>query len=319
MSSGNPPRRRERTRFEWPTFLLLFFTYSVWATVTIFYAAIDPWLALPILAMVLAFHSSLQHEIIHGHPFRDQRLNDALVFPAIGLLIPYERFRTTHLAHHFDPLLTDPYDDPESNYLDPAVWNRLRRPTRAILALNNTLIGRVTIGAVLGTVWFWGKDIVAMRKGDREVARAYLLHALGTVPVLAWLAILGTIPFWAYLICCWLALSLLRIRTFLEHRAHERHGARSVIIEDRGPLALLFLNNNFHAVHHAHPRLAWYQLPAEYARRREEFLRRNDHYVYRSYIEVLGRYLFHRKDPVAHPIWTPPEGHKSEGHGPAGR
>ena len=27
-----------------------------------------------------------------------------------------------HLAHHRDAMLTDPYDDPESNYLDPAVW-----------------------------------------------------------------------------------------------------------------------------------------------------------------------------------------------------
>ena len=175
MSSGNPPRRRERTRFEWPTFLLLFFTYSVWATVTIFYAAIDPWLALPILAMVLAFHSSLQHEIIHGHPFRDQRLNDALVFPAIGLLIPYERFRTTHLAHHFDPLLTDPYDDPESNYLDPAVWNRLRRPTRAILALNNTLIGRVTIGAVL-------PSLTAEPPAYFDAKREFLVRALKGSP-----------------------------------------------------------------------------------------------------------------------------------------
>ena len=59
--------------------------------------------------------------------------------------------------------------------------------------------------------------------------------------------------------------------------------ARSVIIEDRGPLALLFLNNNFHAVHHANPKLPWYRLPAEYARRREEWLRRNGGYGYRSY------------------------------------
>ena len=56
-----------------------------------------------------------------------------------------------------------------------------------------------------------------------------------------------------------------------------------MIIEDRGPLALLFLNNNLHAVHHAHPRLPWYRLPGEYARRRDEFLRRNGGYRYGSY------------------------------------
>ena len=76
------------------------------------------------------------------------------------------------------------------------------------------------------------------------------------VPVLLWLRLAGTMPFVAYLFGCWLGLSILRVRTFLEHQAHERAGARSVIIEDRGPLALIFLNNNYHAVHHAHPRLA---------------------------------------------------------------
>ena len=114
-------------------------------------------------------------------------------------------------------------------------------------------------------------------------------------------------PVAAYLVACWLALSLLKVRTFLEHQAHERAGARSVIIEDRGPLALLFLNNNYHAVHHANPGLAWYRLPAEFARRRDEWLRRNGGYAYRSYGEVFRRYLFSRKDPVAHPIWTPRE------------
>jgi fatty acid desaturase len=102
-------------------------------------------------------------------------------------------------------------------------------------------------------------------------------------------------------------MGLLRIRTFLEHQAHERAAARSVIIEDKGPLALLFLNNNYHAVHHANPWLPWYELPAEFARRREEWLRRNGGYAYRSYGEVFARHLLRRKDPVAHPIWTPPE------------
>ena len=148
---------------------------------------------------------------------------------------------------------------------------------------------------------------MALRDGNRQVARAYLLHALGIVPVVLWLATVGSMPGWAYLLGCWLALALLRIRTFLEHQAHERAGARSVIIEDRGPLALLFLNNNFHAVHHANPKLPWYRLPAEYARRRDWWLRRNDGYAYRSYAEVFRHYLVRRKDPVAHPIWTPPE------------
>ncbi len=46
-----------------------------------------------------------------------QWMSDILVFPAIGLIFPFERFRKSHLDHHMDSNLTDPYDDPESNYL----------------------------------------------------------------------------------------------------------------------------------------------------------------------------------------------------------
>jgi fatty acid desaturase len=124
------------------------------------------------------------------------------------------------------------------------------------------------------------------------------------VPVVAWLWLVGSMPWWQYLAAAWAALGILRIRTFLEHQAHERAGARSVIIEDRGPLALLFLNNNYHAVHHAKPGLAWYRLPGEFERRRAHWLERNGGYAYRSYAEVFRRYLWRRKDPVAHPIWA---------------
>ena len=53
-----------------------------------------------------------------GIRFKNIHLNAALVFPALSFTIPYMRFRDTHLAHHVDSRLTDPYDDPESCYLD---------------------------------------------------------------------------------------------------------------------------------------------------------------------------------------------------------
>ena len=46
----------------------------------------------------------------------------------------------------------------------------------------------------------------------------------------------------AYLVACYVALSILKIRTFLEHQAHRLARARTVIVEDRGLLAFLFLN-----------------------------------------------------------------------------
>lgn len=300
------PKTRLRPRVEWPTIALVALTYTFWILLTLNADRIGLLVVVPLLAVVLAQHSSLQHEIIHGHPFRNRRLNDALVFPAIGLAVPFERFRDLHLAHHSDPNLTDPYDDPESNYLDPAVWQRLSRPVRIALTANNTLLGRMVLGPPIGWLRLWYEDAGAILRGNHTVARAWLLHAAGVAPVLLWLGAVGSVPAWAYGLACWLALSLLRIRTFLEHRADERSAARSVIIEDRGPLSVLFLNNNFHAVHHADPGLAWYRLPARYRQQQAMFLRRNGGYRYSSYGEVFLRHFLRRKDPVPHPLYPAP-------------
>ena len=77
----------------------------------------------------------------------------ALVFPALSIFISYLRFKDTHLQHHFDPALTDPYDDPESNYMDPAVWARLSPVMQGLCRINNTLAGRMVIGPVLDALW----------------------------------------------------------------------------------------------------------------------------------------------------------------------
>lgn len=286
---------------EWPTLGLMAACYAVWAAATWYAAALGLWIAIPVIAGVIALHSSLQHEVLHGHPFRSARLNEALVFPALGLVIPYQRFRDTHLRHHRNELLTDPYDDPESNYLDPMVWRGLPGWKRRVLRANNTLLGRMVLGPALGTGAFIAGDMRAVRSGDSGVRRGWVLHAFGVVPVLGWVAA-SSMPIWAYLVSAYLGLSILKIRTFLEHRADERAAGRSVIIEDRGPLAFLFLNNNFHAVHHAHPSVAWYKLPALYAARRETFLKRNGGYRFRSYGAVFRDYLLRAKDPVAHPL-----------------
>ena len=285
---------------EWPTLVLLAATYLVWGLGTWAWS-LSPTLSLILTGLAIAQFCSLQHEALHGHPFRSAALNEALVFPALAVFVPYRRFLTTHLQHHFDPALTDPHDDPESNYMEPATWARLSKPVQVLFAINNTLLGRMVIGPILGTaLWVWG-DLRAILRGEAKIARDWGMNLLGLIPVLWWLQ--GLMPFAAYLGAVYLGFALLKIRTFLEHRAHEAHRARTVIIEDRGPLALLFLNNNFHVVHHMHPGQPWYKIPGLYAARKDHYLRRNDHYVYKSYLEVFARYLTRAKDPIAHPHW----------------
>ena len=294
---------RARRRAEWPTLALVVLCYGLWGLGTTWVAAwfLPAGIALTLLAVAL--HSSLSHEMIHGHPFRSESLNAALVFPALGLFIPYLRFRDTHLAHHVDAILTDPYDDPESNYLDPGVWDRLPRWLRAVLRFNNTLAGRLLIGPAVGQVAFMASDWRAIRAGDRRVLAGWLWHIAALMPVIWWLAAVAQMPVWAYLLAAYGGLSILKIRTFLEHQAHERARGRTVIIEDRGPLALIFLNNNLHVVHHMHPRVPWYRLPVLYAANRARYLATNEGYAYRSYGEVFRRHFWRAKDPVPHPLW----------------
>ena len=96
-------------------------------------------------------------------------------------------------------------------------------------------------------------------------------------------------------------LSFTLVRSFLEHRARPEAAERSVLVEAGPVMSLLFLNNNLHALHHDHPGVAWYRLPALYHARRGELLARNGGYRYAGYLEVAKRHLLRPKEPVLHP------------------
>ncbi|MDN5788224.1 fatty acid desaturase [Pseudorhodobacter sp.] len=291
-------------RVEWPTLLFLFATYLVWGVATTVVYGWSPVAGIILTGLAITQFSSLQHEALHGHPFRIKWLNEALVTPGLTLTVPYGRFRDTHLAHHHDPILTDPYDDPESNFFDPKVWRTLPVWAQSLFKANNTLLGRMVLGPLIGNALWLAGDYRAFRADAPGVRRDWALHGLGCVPVVVWLWF-AAMPFWAYLLAAWIGHGILKIRTYLEHRAHDTAAARTVVVEDRGPLSYLFLNNNFHSVHHRHPGIPWYRLPQTYAAGREAFLRTNDGYSYRSYGQVFRQYLLHAKDPLPHPLYPP--------------
>ena len=232
---------REAPGIEWPTLALILGCYALWALGTTVLSALWPPLGFVVTMLAITLHSSLQHEVLHGHPFASRPANEALMFLPLGVIYPYGRFRDLHLAHHRDENLTDPYDDPESNYMDPKVWVRLSPALRVILRANNTLLGRMLIGPAVSVLALLRGDLAAIRAGDRAIRRDWLLHLAGMVPVLVWLVSVAAIPFWLFVLSCYGALSILKIRTFLEHQAHERVRGRTVIIEDRGPLALMVI------------------------------------------------------------------------------
>ena len=290
---------------EWQTWLLLGGCYAGWALVLLGHRQLGA-LWMPAAAVLVTLHSSLQHELLHGHPTRSRPLNELLGFPALGLFVPYRRFRALHIAHHRDERLTDPYDDPESWYLAPEDWRRRGPLARALLALNATLLGRMLIGPVLAMHGFWRADGRAILGGDREITLAWLIHLVALVPVLSVLAVAG-IDWWHYaLFVAWPSMSILMVRTFVEHRAHEAVGGRTAVVEAGRLPSLLFLNNNLHAVHHRAPSLPWYELPARWRALRHEVLEENVGYHFPDgYTGVARRWLLRRREPIVHPLVAP--------------
>ena len=294
------------TRAEWPTLAAIAACYTVWGTATWLAPQLSGWeMAVAGIFAVLAttFHSSLQHECLHGHPTRRAGLNEALVFLPVGLFVPYRRFKVLHLRHHRDETLTDPYDDPETWYLAEAGWDGLSALSRVIFVANNTLAGRLLIGPTLALIAFFVSEAKLLMADAPGIRRAWLLHLAGLVPVAAWLVgVCGwSLPVYAIAVA-YPAMGVLMIRTFAEHQASQHAGARTVIIEKSGLLSLLFLNNNLHFVHHRHPAAPWYDLPGLYRLDRAAYREENGGYVYPSYADLARRYLFRAKEPVAHPF-----------------
>lgn len=294
--------RRGRPAIEWPTLALIFACYGGWLATGIFLWPEWPVPALALLSIFIALQSSLMHECLHGHPTRNALINEALVGLPIGLVYPYRRFKALHLRHHADERLTDPFEDPESYY--KALWQYEELPgaIKLLLRINNTMVGRFVLGPLIMNVAFFASEAKLIAAGDRAVRKAWLLHLIGLAVVLPVIAYGFGMPLWLYvLVPAWLGQSLISIRTFAEHQWSERPDGRTIIVE-RSPLALLFLNNNLHLVHHKLPTVAWYRLPALYRERREEWLRMNGGYAYPNYFALLKAFAFRPKEPVPHPV-----------------
>ena len=294
-------RRWQFMRLEWPTITVIILCYALWLIVGFWLYPISPLLTLCIMVILSALHSSLTHEAIHGHPTKNRLINEALVCFPLSLIYPYRRYRQTHLLHHRNTFITDPFEDPESYYLAWWQFKPMPYPVKQLLRVNNSMAGRLIFGPLLSALAFITSDIRKMSKPSSAIWLGWLLHLPPCAIVLYCLYLMG-IPFWVYLLgVCWPALSLMSLRSFAEHRWHETPEGRTIIVE-HSPLSWLFLNNNLHVVHHYHPMEPWYKLPALYKKDREKWQKRNDGYVYKNYFELWKAYGFKPKEPVVHPM-----------------
>ncbi len=303
-TSGAPPRAEA---VEWPTVALAGAIHGGWAALTLAFTALPLVLSAPAAAWLIAWHSSLQHEIIHGHPTRSRRLNRALGSAPLSLWLPFERYRVSHLLHHNDERLTDPLDDPESCYWTPEDWARLGRTGRLLVRAQSRLAGRLIIGPAWSMLRFWRQEAALVAAGDAMARRAWLRHLAACGAVLAWVwGVCGITP-WVYLAAfVYPGTALLMLRSFAEHRAEVAVARRTAVVEGPPLLALLFLNNNLHAAHHAQPTIPWYRLPDWYRAHRATLIEGNGGLVYRGYGALLRRFLLAPHDRSDHPLGRAP-------------
>jgi fatty acid desaturase len=286
-----------------PTWIVAGVIYLGWGLATWYYAALPWWLLLPVGGFLIAWHGSLQHEAVHGQLAPWRWLNDAVALPPLGLWLPFPLYRAAHRAHHDFEILTEPWRDPESFYVDRETWDRLGVPVRAVLHAHNTLLGRLLLGPFLVVGQFYWAEMAALWRGDRRHLRTWLWHLPLAALVLIWVVGVCGIPLGAYLGLFVLpGISLTLVRSFAEHKAAHTPLERTAIVEAAPPFALLFLNNNLHYAHHKRPDLPWQALPAYYRAHRRELLDENGGLRYRGYAEILRRFLLRPVDTPVHPI-----------------
>ncbi len=290
---------------ELPTLGLIFASYAIWASLLIYsnYISLPVWIIL--FAINITLFLSITHEVIHGHPTRSSLVNRLLLLLPIGWVFPYERFLDTHMEHHLTSELTDPFDDPESWYYPRLQYESMNNVIRYVLTFNNTLFGRMLIGPLISITKFYISEIKSIFTNKKT--RGYLigvwsLHIFLCGMMVWFIATFSSIPVWALIVANYFGISLLLVRTFLEHQATEDHGERTVIIEKCCPIAFLFLFNNLHAVHHEKPSIAWYQLPNYYRKNSGYYKNLNKHYIYSSYGEIFRKYFLTPKEQIAHPF-----------------
>ncbi len=305
----NLASRLKRLRVEPATLLVAAVVYGGFAGLTWFFNDLPLLLSVPLGGALIAFHGSLQHETVHGHPFTSRRLNALLGSPPLSLWIPYRLYRSTHLFHHrFEgQALTDPRYDPESYYVSSESFARLAPWSKALLIANTTLVGRLVLGPPISIVRFWWSEARELLSGARDAWQTWLSHLVGVALVVFWVVSICKISLAAYLLCfVYPGTALTMLRSFAEHRANADPSKRTAVVEANPLISTIFLYNNYHVVHHVNPSLPWYRIEAAWrdmkARAKDAPVRQVGMVYSGGYLEVLRRYAFRPVIELEYPL-----------------
>jgi fatty acid desaturase len=295
-----------RWRSEWPTWLLIVGIYGGWFGVALNARTLGMPLALGALAVLSCWYMSLQHELLHGHPTRSALVNALFGVAPLAVWFPYAVYRESHLRHHDDEHLTDPARDPESYFVSAQRWKAAGAGMRLLLALRNTFVGRLLLGPAFSIAGALRDLGIAILRRDVLTVGSWALHGTLLVALAYWLDRRCGIGWFAFVFGVgYPALALGAVRSFHEHRAVEDAPQRTVINEAGWFWRLLFLNNNYHAVHHDLPCVPWFALGTVYRGRRAAYAERNGRFVVHGYGEWLAKFAVSMVAPVVHPVLHP--------------
>lgn len=290
-------------RLELPTWVLIGVIYTGWFAGVIYWQQLGPVLGSVLLILLSAWYMSLQHELIHGHPTRWRWVNQLFGTLPFAVWYPYGLYRDSHIQHHRDEDLTHPEKDPECYYYTATQWQYFHILLKGVIRLSNTFVGRLTIGPLLDIINTLRSAGRAFMSGDRPAIFMWLIHLGLLYGLLHWIAGYGISAVFYLLVISYPALSLTKVRSFFEHRAAQESSARSVLNEAAWPWRLLFLNLNYHLVHHDLPALPWYGLRQIYLENRVQYQQRSGQFVVNGYTQWFDAFAFTALEIEVHPFY----------------
>ncbi len=287
---------------EWRTVAVAVAVHASWLALVLLHGVL-PWPVTVVgLGYVVAWHGSLQHETIHGHPFAGRRINALLGGLPLSLHLPYGVYRRYHLLHHECPELTDPTGDPESFYVTARRWQQMGSVRRFLVVAHHTLLGRMVLGPARAMFGLFAHQAGEIRRGDRALARCWAAHLAVVAVLVVFVSGVVGMPLWVYLLGAgYLSHSLTLMRSYCEHRWTGDGATRSAIVRSGRVMGLLYLYNNLHHVHHAAPGVAWYRLPGHAEATGAYAQAAAGAGLYRGYLEVARRFLLRPYDHPLHP------------------
>ena len=257
LNSSDAYSRLSASGIAWPTiglfgFLMVAGAANVWLALT---GAIPLWGGMLINAVLLYVLEHVNHEAIHSnisgnHP-NMRWLNDLIGHAGnFWMFLPFPAFKAVHLAHHRSP--NHPTLDCDMWFASKTLLGVAARCSTLLLGYEIQLQRLARLGFVeaktMRQIYFTRAIWVAVVGAciyfgfAREVLMLWVLPSLLAMPVLAFL--------FAYIV-------------HYPHDSTERYKSSNVWLSHNPVLQKLlttiFLFQNYHLVHHLHPRVPFYR------------------------------------------------------------